>query len=379
MDRVKPKDDRTSLRLRFSLLVLATATATLFLTAPAAPAAGPYALEIETFTGSGYGEVLCKVGSGPAEECEWEYETSVKLTLVPFPEAESEFAGFRNGTGSASACTGTGPCTFTLKADSYVEAPFELAYRSLAISLKGQGEGEVFCALEGGPPEGCEDEYPLGTELTLSGEAEASSEFAGFQNGKGSGAACIGTEPCTLVLQSNSTLEARFEPIRHLLSIAKTGSGQGTVSCNGTTCAPSYPEGSEVVLTATPAAGSAFAGFSGEGCSGTGACTVWVEGADVAVSASFGALPAPVQVAAAASPPAPGRCRVPRLAGKSLRAARATLAAASCSIGRVRRPSHKHGRARGPLVVGSSMPGPGALLPVGSRVGLRLIAARRGR
>lgn len=352
--------------MRPAAALLATGIALLL--APAAMAAGPYALEIDTYSGTGYGEVLCKVGSSPlAEECEWEYESAVKLTLLPVPEAESEFAGFQGGTGSAAACAGTDPCTFTLKADSYVEAPFELAYRSLSVLPKGEGEGEVSCEVEGGPPEVCEEEYLLGTELTLLGEPEVGSEFSGFQAGKGSAFSCIGAGPCTFLLQADSSLEARFEAIRHLLAIAKAGSGQGVVSCNGTACLPAYPEGSELTLTATAAVGSAFAGWSGEGCEGTGACVVWVEGADVAVSASFEALPAPE------------RCMVPRLAGKSLRAARATLTAANCSIGKVRRPPQRHRRSRAPLVVGSSAPGPGALLPAGWRVGLRLTARGKPR
>lgn len=260
----------------FLLALFATGFA-LVLSAPAADAAGPYLLEIEASSGTGYGEVQCKVGSGPVEECEYEYETAVKLTLVPAPEPESEFAGFKSGTGSASACTGTASCTFTIKADSYVEAPFDLAYRNLSISLKGEGEGEVSCAIEGGPPEACEDEYPLGTELTLVPEAEAGSEFSGFQNGKGSASGCVGTNPCTFVLAVNSSVEARFEPIRYVLSIVKGGSGSGTVACNGGPCAPSYPEGAEVTLTATPSPGSAFAGFSGEDCSGVDPCMVWIE------------------------------------------------------------------------------------------------------
>lgn len=362
--------------MRTALAALALTVATLFF-GPAALAAGPYLLEVEASSGTGYGEVLCKVGTGPVEECEWEYETSVKLTLLPAPEAESEFAGFRNGSGSAAECTGTKPCTFTIKADSYVEAPFDLAYRSLAISLKGEGEGEISCEVEGGGPEGCEEEYLLGTELTLVPEAEAGSEFSGFQTGKGSASGCIGTEPCSLLLQADSSLEARFEPIRHLLSITKDGSGQGTVYCDGTPCLPAYPEGSELTLTATPAAGSAFAGFGGEGCSGTGPCTVWVEAEDVAVTASFEALAPPLGPAPEAEPGAEERCTVPRLSGKGLGRARSALAASHCALGRVSRPRPGKGRKPGPLVVRRSLPGAGATLPEGSRVDLRLGAKKK--
>src|SRR5262249_45936002 len=61
----------------------------------------------------------------------------------------------------------------------------------------------------------------------------------------------------------------------------------GTVTCNGTTCAPSYTQGEEVTLKATAASGSTFAGWSGEGCSGTGSCMVRIEDTAVAVTATF--------------------------------------------------------------------------------------------
>lgn len=299
---------------RLALLALAAATLALALPA-AAPAAEPepVALEVEASTGTGFGEVQCKVGSGVAEECEFEYDFGTKLTLVPVPEIGSEFAGFQNGTGSASACAGTKPCTFTIKADSYVEAPFDLAYRTLTVGFMGSGEGEIACGVEGGFPEGCEDEYLLGTELTLVPEAEAGSEFAGFLNGKGSASGCVGTSPCIFVLEANSSVDARFEPIRHVLSIVKDGSGSGTVACNGGPCAPSYPEGTEITLTATPSPGSAFAGFSGEGCSGAVPCTVWIE-APAEVLATFEDL-ASAEVEDEAAVEAPGSRGVAHVVG----------------------------------------------------------------
>ncbi len=57
------------------------------------------------------------------------------------------------------------------------------------------------------------------------------------------------------------------------------GNGSGTVSSSpagiscGATCSASYDEGTPITLTATPAAGSVFAGWLGGPCTGTGACT----------------------------------------------------------------------------------------------------------
>ncbi|MFM2105748.1 MAG: hypothetical protein RL338_780, partial [Chloroflexota bacterium] len=63
------------------------------------------------------------------------------------------------------------------------------------------------------------------------------------------------------------------------LSVFTAGDGAGTVerSVLGTGCGAgcrSYTDGTSVTLTATPASGSVFSGWSGGGCSGTDPCTV---------------------------------------------------------------------------------------------------------
>jgi hypothetical protein len=82
----------------------------------------------------------------------------------------------------------------------------------------------------------------------------------------------------------------------HLLTVAKAGSGAGTVisapagiEC-GSSCSTSEEEGGLVTLTATAASGSSFAGWSGGGCSGAGSCEV-ILNVDTAVTASFTAEP----------------------------------------------------------------------------------------
>ena len=93
-----------------------------------------------------------------------------------------------------------------------------------------------------------------------------------------------------------------------MLVVSKAGAGAGTITSDpagldcGTTCSASYPLGSTVTLAANPALGSTFAGWSGEGCSGTGACQVTTDRFR-AVTATFEvACPDPVITSFSAAP-----------------------------------------------------------------------------
>src|SRR4029078_5863576 len=64
------------------------------------------------------------------------------------------------------------------------------------------------------------------------------------------------------------------------LNVSRSGTGSGTVTSSpggincGGTCSSSFAYNTAVTLSASAAPGSTFAGWSGEGCSGTGTCQV---------------------------------------------------------------------------------------------------------
>jgi len=101
--------------------------------------------------------------------------------------------------------------------------------------------------------------------------------------------------------------ERVYLPGLYDLSVKKTGAGTGTVTSSpagidcGVACSGTYAAGTMVTLTATAAASSSFAGWSGD-CSGTDACTVTMSAAR-SVSADFAAVPdaTPPQAPAAVS------------------------------------------------------------------------------
>ena len=81
-------------------------------------------------------------------------------------------------------------------------------------------------------------------------------------------------------------------PVTYTLSVARSGTGSGSVSSSpsgiqcGSDCSETYAASTAVLLTATPAAGSSFTGWSGA-CSGTASsCTVNMTSA-LSVTANF--------------------------------------------------------------------------------------------
>jgi hypothetical protein len=90
----------------------------------------------------------------------------------------------------------------------------------------------------------------------------------------------------------NVILSGGSAPVEHTLMVTKNGTGAGTVTSSpvgidcGATCSNAFFDNRSVTLTATPAAGSEFTGWSGSGCSGTGTCQVTMS-ADRPVTATF--------------------------------------------------------------------------------------------
>ena len=158
----------------------------------------------------------------------------------------------------------------------------------LAVVKMGEGHGRVLSTPSGiACGASCSGNYPSGAAVSLSASPKASSIFMGW------GGACTGTGPCTVKMNAAAVVTAVFDA-SVALSVSKTGTGSGKVKSApagikcGATCSASYAANTPVTLTAKPAAGHVFSGWSGGGCSGTGGCTVTLSAATT-VSAAFDA------------------------------------------------------------------------------------------
>ena len=133
----------------------------------------------------------------------------------------------------------------------------------------------------------CNEAFPDGTAVTLTPTPAAGNVFSGWSGD------CTGSGACTVTVNTLKSVTATFTTVPvGLLSIAKIGTGTGTVTraggainC-GATCIESLAPGSAVTLSANPAPGSTFAGWSGGACSGSGTCAFTIN-ANTTVNAQF--------------------------------------------------------------------------------------------
>jgi len=213
--------------------------------------------------------------------CAATFTSGTAVTLTAVPAAGSLFTGWSGG-----GCSGTGTCTVTLGADTTVTATFVPLY-TLTVTLSDAGSGTVTSAPAGIDCSAtCSASFASGTVVTLTATPAAGFTFTGW-----SGGGCSGTGACTVTLSAATTVTATFVPL-YTLTVNVSGAGSGTVTsvpagiACGTTCSASFASGTAVVLTATPAAGFTFTGWSGGGCTGTSPCTVTL-GANTTVAATF--------------------------------------------------------------------------------------------
>jgi hypothetical protein len=308
-----------------------------------------------TKSGPGAGTVTSDpagIDCGPT--CVYDFAVGTAVTLTAVPANGSVFSGW------SGDCSGTGTCQLTMGADHSVTALFALAQapKTLTVNKAGAGNGRVTSSPAGiDCGASCAHAFEHGTSVTLTATAGTGATFTGWSG------ACSGTGRCTLTMSQNRSATATFALLSFALSVDKIGTGAGTISSSpagidcGPTCAHGFLYGTEVTLTAVPAAGSGFTGWSG-GCSGTDPCRLTMFGARSA-TAVFDSNPTP-----------PRRCVVPRLKRRTLAAAKRLIRAARCSVGSIRRAYSR--RRKGTVI--SQKPAPGTRLAGGGRV--RLVVSR---
>ena len=202
------------------------------------------------------------------------------VALTATPASGSTFAGW------SGACTGTGACSVPMSAARAVTATFNpVPTYTLTVSKTGTGTGTVTSSPAGiSCGADCSEAYASPTVVVLTAAAASGSTFTGWSG------ACTGTGPCSVTMTAAKAVNANFAS-GVMLTVGLVGSGTGVVtsspagiSCGGT-CVSGFPPNTIVKLSAAPAAGSGFRGWSGA-CAGISPCSITMTQAKT-VTATF--------------------------------------------------------------------------------------------
>lgn len=233
-----------------------------------------------TKAGSGSGNITGEGLSCGASTCTGTYICGESVTISASASTGSTFAGW---TGCTSTDENT--CSVTMTANKSVTASFTLDQHTLTATKTGTESGTLTASGLSCDGNTCTGTYGYNATVTITAAASSGSMLSDWI-----GCNAEDGNTCTVTMTSDKTVVATFTlipPDTHVLTIEKTGSGTviGTgINC-GTDCVEPYDDNTIVTLTASPAPGYAFSGWSG-GCSGTDTCEVTMN-TDVTVTATF--------------------------------------------------------------------------------------------
>ncbi len=156
---------------------------------------------------------------------------------------------------------------------------------TVTVHLAGTGSGVVTASPGINCAPDCTTMVVDGTTITLSAMATGGSRFAGW------GGACMGTDPCALLVDGNKTVGANFNLAQPLtVMFAGTASGEVVSDPPGLDCTQDctvlFDQGAIVTLTAIPTDPAVFTGWVAGPCSGQSTCIVTLSSAQ-SVTAEF--------------------------------------------------------------------------------------------
>jgi len=235
---------------------------------------------------SGGGRVVSvPAGIDCGAACTSRFAPTASVTLTATADTGRVFSGW------GGDCAGTAAtCTVSMQAARTVTASFNAPPAqtfTLDVGVTGSGTlrsqpAGIDCGAT------CSAAFPSGATVSLSATPATGQVLSGW------GGACTGAgTTCTVTMnqaRSVSVVFAAAPPVLRTLSVSLTGDGSVRsqpvgVDC-GTACSASFGDGTSVVLTATPATGQRFSGWSGACAGAVATCTVAMS-QDRSVGAAF--------------------------------------------------------------------------------------------
>jgi hypothetical protein len=302
--------------------ITGTTAPTLALTVTAATG---FSFEVElegtsvgTVTSNAAPQINCADISGPPATgtCSTTYPSGTAVILTATPGPGAVFAGW--GAPSGTPCTVSGAtCSVTVTENEQITATFNTGTTDFALNVtpgtgatgggivtgtNGTGTGAIDCNMSAGTTTGtCSQTLVSGSLTTLTAEPNSTSNFGGW------------TGPCTVVnvikcivnVGATQTVSALFTSQQSPFSVSITGNGSVTSTSNPTianeincanptppsVCSTTFVSGTSVTLTATPASGQVFTGWTAGPCNASpvATCTFTISPSITSATAAFAA------------------------------------------------------------------------------------------
>jgi len=175
-----------------------------------------------------------------------EYEAGQTVSVTATPQGEYVFTSWSDGNTDATR-------TITISSNSTLTANFEK--RKYPLTVNFEGEGEV---IEEIINSGRSTNYDSGTTVKLTAQAAAEWVFVGWE-----GAINGTSNPQQLLISEPKEVTAVFEKKKYPLTVNIEGEGEVLEEIVNTVRTTDYDSGTTVKLTAVPAEGWEFAGWTG--------------------------------------------------------------------------------------------------------------------
>ncbi len=238
-----------------------------------------------TKSGAGFGSI----SSDPAgisnciDVCTANYSSGQLVTLTATASAGSSFAGWGlNNCDSLGGANGE-KCIVTMTSARSVTATFNNTPQPplylLSVFKEGFGIGIVSGPSGINCGTSCGASFPSGTPVVLIANANAGSSFASWGSVDCDSMSGLNNNECHVTMTSASrSVTARFNNVPpplsgfYRLTVSVIGSGivggplNINCSASGINCSADFSSGSPVTLTASPNAGSSFAGWGSGNC-----------------------------------------------------------------------------------------------------------------
>lgn len=211
------------------------------------------------------------VDPAPGEDDKYAYGTKITLTANPD-------LGYGWKTWSGTSNDGTNPATITINSEKHVDVSFEERY---LVMINNQVLNSAAMNLTGGtissePAPGADFRFKKNSIATLTAVPAP-----GYRFDKWSGDVSDTVTAINVIMNANKSISAAFIKVYNLTTNVNVSNG-GTVS----PASGIYDTGTEIILTATPAAGYRFDKWTGS-ISGNTTSTKVVFDNDMTITANF--------------------------------------------------------------------------------------------